>query len=327
VTLGSVNGSVQLGFQRVISFDGRRTIIFPAVTVEPTTVREFETLGGFDLLAFGSGLQVSRKLRLGFALNRWLNGYSYTSERVGRSPTRQTTDLDFAGWNTNLGLIWVPLEQLNVGAVYKTGFTAAVDLKRSRTDFGTVTTSNQYRSSAVSLRFPAAFGIGASWRPTAPLTVSADYTRTNWSDGRINNYFTLPPTGVPAEPEDSFDVLPYPALSPVRSQGDTEQFRIGVEYVAIKRALKWPIRIGYFADRQLDMRFNEATEMRDRRPVYDGFTAGTGLIIGRVLLDVAYMFEFGEYRDADTEGVDPLPRSTSVRSHRVFVSLIYRHKR
>lgn len=318
--IGSLDGAAQLSFQRVISFDGRRTIERPA------SVRQFEALGGFDVIAFGTGLQLSRTLRAGFAFNRWLNGYSYTSERVGRAPTRQTLDLNFSGWNVNLGLIWSPIEQLNLGAVYKTGFTADVDLSRGRTDFGAVVTSNQFRSSAVRLGFPAAFGLGTSWRPSAPLTLSADYTRTDWSNGRIYDYFTLPPSGAPTAPDDRFDALLYPTLVPGLTQVDTQQLRVGVEFVVIKSRVKWPLRLGYFADRQLFQTFNSRTALRDQTPLYNGFTAGTGLIIGRVLIDVAYVFEGGSYRDADPEADDPSPSNNTVRSHRVFVSLIYRHK-
>lgn len=334
VALGPVTGAVQVGFQRVLSFDGTRTIRRYDNTGDLQTLREFETLGGFDVIALASGLQVSRQLRLGLALNRWLDGYSYTFERVSGNPARQSTQFELSGWNINAGLIWSPFEALNLGAVYKSAFTADVDMNRSRVDYepgsGVVISGNSFRSDAMSdpirLDVPAAFGVGASWRPRSPLTLSADYTRTDWSQGRIYNYFTLPRTGTPMPPEDVFPVLPYPTLTPGGTQGDAEQFRTGFEYVVIKRDLKWPIRFGYFADRQLEKRFNE-DEMREKRPTYHGFTAGTGLIMGRVLVDVAYVFEFGSYSASDLESDDPLPRDTSVNSHRFFLSLIYRPKR
>jgi hypothetical protein len=189
--------------------------------------------------------------------------------------------------------------------------------------------TNSHRRSDVRLEFPEAFGFGASWRPMAQLTLSTDYTRTNWSEGRIRNYFTLPREGTPAEPEDLFRLLPFPTLDPTRTQADSEQLRTGLEYVLIRGRIRWPLRLGYFSDWQLEKRINQDVGGVDRRPLYHGFTAGTGLIIGRVLADVAYMFETGRYIDSDLspESTDPLPRNHSVRSHRVFVSLIYRHKR
>lgn len=326
--LGAFTGSVQLSFQRTISFDFDRTI------ESGTSLRQFETQGGFDVVALGSGLQFTRRLRGGFSINRWLNGYSYTLDRMGGRPSRQSTDFSFSGWNFNLGTIWSPVEELNLAAVYKTGFTADVALARSRTDFQPQPTpppvpvsNNSFERDDVALDFPAAFGLGASWRPRAPLTLSADYTRTRWSTGRIRNYFTLPPTGVPQPPEDSFAELPYPSLASGVEQDDTEQFRAGVEYVVIRRGLKWPLRAGVLFDRQLFRTTGETSGAIEGAPVYRGFAAGTGLIVGRVLVDVAYLYEFGSYREVDLEATDRLPRNNSVRSHRLFLSLIYRHRR
>lgn len=330
VTLGSLTGAVQLGYQRVIPFDGERRITFFDQRGDLERVREFSTLGGFDVIALAAGMQVTRELRFGLTLNRWTNGYSYSSDRTVVRPSSQTTEFAFSGWNFNLGGIWSPIEQLNLGAVYKTAFSADVDLERSRTDAPTpnfpAESSNSHRRTDVRLDFPSAIGLGASWRPLNQLTLSADYTRTNWSQGRIHNYFTLPREGLPAEPEDVFPVLPYPTLTPNRSQGDAEQLRAGAEYVVIAGRLKWPFRVGYFADRQLEKRFDDYFG-RERRPTYHGFTAGSGLVAGRVLFDVAYVYEFGTYRASDVESNDPLPRDTAVRSHRVFVSLIFRDKR
>ena len=103
------------------------------------------------------------------------------------------------GWNTNLGLMFSPVENLNLAVVAKTPFTARVNLSKSRTDFlpndeGLLepVSSNAYTSDAVRLDFPGAFGVGASWRAQSRLTVSADYTRTFWSKAYVYNFFTLP---------------------------------------------------------------------------------------------------------------------------------------
>jgi hypothetical protein len=58
-------------------------------------------------------------------------------------------------------------------------------------------------------------------------------------------------------------------------------------------------------------------------PVFVGFSLGTGLILGPVLFDVAYVREQNTYLDPDGAA----GRVTSVTSvfQRVFVSLIYRH--
>jgi long-subunit fatty acid transport protein len=178
---------------------------------------------------------------------------------------------------------------------------------------------NNYESTGVRLDVPAAYGFGASWRPKPPLTVSGDYTRTNWSNGKVYNYFTLPPTGV-----QTYDVLYFPTLTTEPAQRDTAQFRVGVEYVVVKGRIKWPLRVGYIADRQLFQTYDASTGESDKTPpLYNGFAAGTGLVFGRLLVDVAYLFENGSYQEVDIVGA---PQDNHVHSHRFFVSLIYRHK-
>lgn len=315
ISLGSATGSVQVSFQRAISFDADRTI------EQASGVTQISSSGGFDVIALGSGLQLTRSLRAGAALNRWFNGWD---QRLGRSatqrPTIQTADFSFSGWNLNLGAIWSPVESLNLGAVYKTGFSADVTLSRERVDLVNPVTTNSHSSDDVTLDFPAAFGVGASWRPTSPLTVSADFTRTQWSKGKIYNYFTLPQTGEPLPPDFVFPELTYPNLG--APQSDTEQIRVGAEYVVLKTRVKWPLRAGYFLDRQLFRVLNDET------PTLQGFTVGTGLIFGRMLIDVAYVYESGSYFEAVDPELDAQdPPHSKLRSQRFLVSLIYRHRK
>ncbi len=118
-------------------------------------------------------------------------------------------------------------------------------------------------------------------------------------------------TDTPApNPADTYPKLPYPYLTE-SDQADSEQIRFGVEYVFIGRRIKVPVRGGYFNDRQI---------RRDRdghAPRYNGFTAGTGIIVGSVLLDAAYLYEYGSY-------IDALDLKTTQRTHRFLASLIYR---
>jgi hypothetical protein len=316
VQVRGVTGSAQLSFQRVISFQADRTI-------EGSTLRTLSSSGGFDVLALGTGLQVSHRLRLGFTVNRWFNGYDQYLERTQTlRPTLQSIEFDFSGWNLNLGGIWSPVDTLNLGAVLKSPFTAGVQMERGRTDFavdGTITSNSASRSD-LELDFPGAFGVGASWRPFSTLTASMDYTLTNWSKGKVRNYFTLPPTGQPQPPDDFFPELPYPSLD--RPQENTEQIRLGTEYVVIRSRVKVPLRAGAFLDRQL------FTDASGQRPTFHGVTVGTGLIAGRLLVDFAYLYEWGSYAEpAAVDAADQRSLGNSLSSHRFFLSFIYRHRR
>jgi hypothetical protein len=230
----------------------------------------------------------------------------------------------------NLGVIWTPTDALNIGLVYKTAFRGTLDLSKLRRDpfpLGTgevVLRERTADSDGLGLQpqldFPAAFGFGASLRPRSAVTVSLDYTRTQWSTGIIRDFFDLGRTGAPGV----FDELPYPTLDPSVPQKDTEQIRGGLEYVVIRGRLKLPIRIGYFNDRQYfrgiagQVVVGGQTVTRTAAPRFNGWTGGAGLILGRFLFDVAYVFERGRY-------VDLQSTSVNAKSHRVFASVIYRH--
>jgi hypothetical protein len=87
-----------------------------------------------------------------------------------------------------------------------------------------------------------------------------------------------------------------------------------VEYVVIRNRLKWPLRAGYFTD---DQYFRSQS---GEPPQFRGFSLGTGLIVGPLLVDFAYVHERGSY--VDFGGL-----SNSVSSDRFYASVIYRHPR
>jgi hypothetical protein len=318
--LGQWNAAVEVSFQRVIPFGGTRDIARGAQV-------QLDTRGGFDVFAAGLGVRVSQKVRVGGTVNRWTNGYGVSLQREFERPTtpaparsNRETDLKLKGWNFNLGVILSPWENLNLGVVAKTPFVGNVTLDRSREDFtgtamGLVSSTNSAFRDDLRLHFPAALGIGVSWRPVPPLTVSLDVTRTFWSHSWIENFFEVLPA--PAAPQ-VFKRLPFPTLRGL-PQTDTQQIRAGVEYVIVGSSLKWPLRAGYVNDRQY---FQAAWGA----PILNAFTVGTGLLAGPFLLDVAYVNERGSYLDvldADRFGFATGTRWT-IRSHRFFASLIYR---
>jgi long-subunit fatty acid transport protein len=358
---GEVRGAVQLSYQRALSFDGTRTVRgYGALRDDEDTqigtqlirTDEGTSDGGFDVVALGTGLRLSRHVRAGFTVNRWLNGYRQLLERniynlpaTERRPRREF-DLDFqpSGWSFNFGLIVSPVENLNLAAVYKTPFTADVELSRARADYYgtpqaiTEVTTNAHASDSVTLDFPSSFGFGASWRPRDTLTLSADYTRSNWSRARIQDYFTINATlpsdddGVPAQPPPPvfYDELQYPTLAAVPdpddpadpllrvAQQDAEQIRAGVEWVLITGRVKIPLRAGYFNDRQIAPAGGSGDTVR-----FNGLTAGTGLILGGVQIDVAWVYEFGEYFVAlETSPQEPV--RYALTTNRVYASVIYR---
>ncbi len=336
VAFRGVHGSIQVSYQRAIGFDGTRRIDFG-----DGRRTDGESNGGFDVLAFGTGFRPTRHLRVGFTVNRWLNGYEQELVRQipGNLRPIREFQLDFRprGWNFNLGIIWSPSETLNLGLVVKTPFGADVTLAKQRADTWDSDSSfenetfNAATSEDVRIDFPASVGFGISWRARDTLTLSADFTQTRWDEAYIFNYFTLPFTPrreSPTDPLDPpppnvFDELPYPTL--ISEQVDAQQFRAGVEWVVISSPrLKIPVRAGYFNDRQITAYPDGSV------PRYNGVTVGTGLILGSVLLDVAYLLEFGSDVvnvpvPSPTEGTSTtVPVRFALRTQRFFASVIYR---
>jgi long-subunit fatty acid transport protein len=309
---GSLSGAGQVSFQRVISFSNHRSFVNGSGAYFST-----DSSGGFDVLAIGAGAHVFQRLRVGITVNRWFNGYDLeVDKQVPRVESFQKTTFGISAWNVNAGIIYSPWESLNVGVVGKTAFTGDVNLTQSRTDAGIMTWS-QYQAAAQSLDFPGAVGVGLSWRPRSALTISSDYTRTFWSKAKIRNFFILPAPAIsekggvtPGTPQ-VFPSLPYPTLSDFDQQ-DTQQVRLGVEYVVVGDRVRWPLRAGAFTDSQYFRASNGAA------PRFIGWTLGTGVIVGGVLFDVAYVHESGDYTDQQGIG-------NQVSSYRVFASLIYRY--
>lgn len=317
VTYPLQSGSVQVSYQRIFSFRGTREI----ERVGRTFTTEGE--GGYDVLAFGSGWRVGRTLRVGGTVNGWFNGYSQRRLRISTNAGTTEQDIDYdldSGINFNLGAIWTPVENLNFGAVGKTPFTAILNLRRFRSDTfldPPAVTENRAERSDVLIDFPGAVGFGLSWRPASPLTFSADYTRTFWSRGRIRNFFVLnatpPPDGRPPDPVD-YRELPYPTINDP-DQTDTEQIRLGFEAVAIAGRLRFPIRAGLFWDRQ----YFRADSPTGVPPRFEGFTLGTGVSAGPLLVDFAFVRESGRFLPVNE------PVLVRTRFSRVFASIIYRH--
>jgi hypothetical protein len=337
VALRDIRGSVQVSFQRAIGFDGTRNLdIGGGLRLDGSSD------GGFDVLAFGTGFRPTRRLRLGFTVNRWLNGYEQALTRLvpGHLRPVREFELDFRprGWNFNLGVIWSASETVNLGAVFKTPFEADVRLKKRRADTWASesaldeVTVNEATSDAVTVEFPASVGFGISWRLRETLTLSADFTQTRWSRASIHDYFILPftpqredPSQPPSPPPPvMYEEQPYPTVT--SEQVDAQQIRVGAEWVVISsRRIKVPMRAGYFNDRRINSYPDGSI------PRYNGVTVGTGLILGSLLLDVAYLLEFGDDvvpvevpSDVPSDAVTTVPVRYSLRTQRFFASIIYR---
>ncbi len=366
-------GAIQVSYQRSFSFTGSRRSEGPVGVkgfaaggkVLPT---EFtvEGKGGFDTISFSSGFEVHPRLRLGMSLNRWINGFSQVVNR----PNAQTggyrridSSWEIDGTNFNLGALLIPTPKLNLGVVYKTPFAATVGLEKTRTDLASATPDpitgakpdpplvNRHTGD-VTLRLPRVYGLGASFRATNTLTLSADFTRTAWSKATITDFFSLARRPASAEAPapggadtyvDTYDKQPVPAVEvPSQTEGlykqvDTSQLRVGAEWVlrlGQSGNVLLPLRAGFFRDGQpvvilLEDGVNPAAHPDgiQTRPTFSGFTAGLGVTVGGILLDLAYIREAGDVpaaRKGDGKDLMDADGKRNILYNRVFASMIVR---
>jgi hypothetical protein len=163
------------------------------------------------------------------------------------------------------------------------------------------------------------------------VTVSADFTWTAWSKATITNFFALPQNdGVP--PIDEFPMpLPFPAIEEgSNGQSDTHQIRVGAEWVlrfGQSGGVLLPLRAGFFRDGQLvSKRLKSSTEdtsFKVLTPTFSGLTAGIGVTVGGMLVDLAYIREVGDVPTSRyNTGVHDA--SIDVRYNRFFASVMFR---
>ncbi len=90
LAIREVRGAIQLSYQRAISFDGTRRIReSDAASGQPTRTDNGNSNGGFDVIALGTGFRLTRSLRAGITVNRWLNGYSQSVTRNVLTDTKR----------------------------------------------------------------------------------------------------------------------------------------------------------------------------------------------------------------------------------------------
>jgi opacity protein-like surface antigen len=343
-------GAVQASYQRSFSFTGSRRAEGPVAVNgfvnsrgERTLPTEFtvEGKGGFDTLSLSSGFEVHPGIRLGLSVNRWVKGFSQTVNRpdARTGGSRQIHSAwDISGTNFNLGALFTPTPKLNLGAVLKTPFRAKVDLSKTRIDDSRIPDEEgrippplvNSEAGHVQIRFPLVYGLGASYRATNTVTVSADFTRTRWSKATITDFFGLGRSGLLPSDVDRYSELPFPAVEAgVDGQADTNQLRVGAEWVlrlGPSGNILLPVRAGFFRDGQpVIIRLTDAdgAPLPDVQPSFSGFTAGLGVTLGGVLFDVAYIREAGDVPGPTFDGVIPDP-TRRIRYNRVFASVMVR---
>ncbi len=274
-----------LNYQQVLSFE--RDLHFRFDNDSPGfhsfTNAHLVQAGGVDAVTPALAFTVAPGLSLGAAFNYWIDGLGHdfawreTFEQSGAfevegftQPTSgsfQDTFQHFRGANGTIGLLWDVTDEVALGAVWKTPFTAHVHhVARSPSDPSFPVQRQRHR-----MQLPASYGIGARWRPSDQLTLSTDVTWVDWAHFR-----TVSSTG------EEFLVTGDLASTDTVDGVFTE--RVGAEYVWLLPEAKLTARTGLF--------FDPEPSRGAPRPFYGG-SLGFGVTLASVSVDLAYQVRAG----------------------------------
>jgi long-subunit fatty acid transport protein len=280
--------------------------------------------GNLSAIGFSYGISLTPKLSFGFTLNfweDWLGNHGWdetTRERSNgvlefdgfippanfRTQLKEKKEFSFSGFNANFGFLWRITDNLTMGGVLKTPFTADLDIKTKskilvQLEDGPAESEISKNKEDADLDMPLSYGIGFSYRFSDAFTVDADVYRTEWDDFRLKRT--------------SGDISPITGLPEGKSDIDpTTQVRLGFEYLFIEPPYVIPLRGGVFYD--------PAPAEGSPDDIY-GVSLGSGIAWKNIIFDIAYQFRWGNnvnsslYRDFDF--------SSDLREHSVYSSLIF----
>jgi long-subunit fatty acid transport protein len=218
-------------------------------------------------------------------------------ENLVTSEILLTEKYKFSGFNFNLGILWNVTNKLNVGAVFKSPFTANIDLKEEISEVSPFIDANKRSEDNLDLDMPMSYGVGVAYRFSDQFLMSADFTRTHWDDFLLKNGNEISP--ITSLPKDESHIDP------------TNTIRVGGEYIFIKPKYIIPLRAGVFYD---------PAPARNSPDDFFGFSIGTGIGMNRFSLDAAYQYRFG--RNVGESRPTQSDLSIDVDEHSFYSSLI-----
>ncbi|MFZ2491525.1 MAG: hypothetical protein WA208_08570 [Thermoanaerobaculia bacterium] len=331
----------QLSYRKLSTFPGilnpyvtRTTISAPDGALVSTTenANVFETSygGGFDSFGVSLAGRVTPKLSVGVTANA-ISGDVSSETIVSESAGALTRSAEmgmtyrFSGLAFDVGVLYRPIEKVSLGAVYHSGFTAPFWYESTLDSPGWP----QLRHGGhARMKWPDGFGAGVAFKPTDYLTISMDGAVTHWAAATVDEVIS---SQLSYDAQDGWKPeflerqdLGFPYFG-VR-QRDTTNLRLGAEYVTFYHDVTFPFRVGLFREEQATNAWDTAEDLQPQ-PRYSGYTAGFGIAVGRVQVDLAYVRTHGTDRGrigvVDGQLTTEVEEST-VRNQRLILSALVR---
>lgn len=355
------NFTASINFQDLFDYNRRldfmETIAPTGLPIRGLLETKFRQEGGLRALAPAIAMQITPRFSLGMTINFWTDR-TFGNKDVTRD-TVGTLDADVAGFrqfsgleihekftnfraiNNNFGLLWNPTNLITIGAVLKTAVKFHPDINvdvssRQITPALNRDINSQAHFSAddVLLEYPISYGAGIALRFSDRFTMDFDIFRTSWDkfkrEGIVRFEIVLDPaTGLLTQRPvigllgadnrviggvEAFDPATRRVVRVFDSEVDpTIQVRLGGEYLFILEKTIIPIRAGIFTD-------PEPSHLHPQD--FYGFSLGSGISLGRLILDVAYRFRFANAVPGEHLGLPPSFKS-DIRQNIIYASAIY----
>jgi long-subunit fatty acid transport protein len=272
----------------------------------------YEATGGMDAISPAAAIQLSENFSLGLAANIYMNGLKYNYDENYASISswdKYKYEEKYSGFNLNAGAL-VSLQKFSIGAMARFPFSLGVDVTESNTwdytanggNAGTVTNT----MTGAEFSMPMMLGFGVAVKPTDKLTLAADYEIRSYSNSEFS----------------------YQGYTDNAGMNDCNQIRVGMEYILTGPSAVFPVRLGFRTDPRTYDGFKGTFSNPDTSQASGTvITGGFGLIMGKMMLDLAY--EYGSIKPVDVSedfGGTLVAMKTEQKSHNIMLSLIYHFK-
>ncbi len=313
---------VSVSYQNLYDFsrDWNFSSTVPTGALTSFEKHNYKQEGSLSAVGFACSINVMPSLSLGFTLNiwdddlsenKWKQTYNYKLLQLNQPPIPPTTieiykndEYSFNGVNANIGALWRASDEITVGFVLKTPFTA--DIRHYGTEKITISIFNPPTTVTKTIKnekldMPMSIGVGFSYRFEEKLLISADIYRTEWQDFVYHTSNGDEISMITNKTVAESDIDP------------TTQIRIGAEYLFRNHKYNSiiPARAGVFYD---------PAPANGSADDYYGCSIGSGIVKGRYVYDIAYQYRFandvGSSKIVNEDGF-----SQDINEHTIYTSL------
>ena len=259
LNFGSIALPLAIGQRNLVAAVAYQKVIDLYYKYEDDDVNQ-ERTGGVNTIIPSIGIQLTPIFSLGASVNIYTGSSDYKQEdKTGWLYSDIEEGYEYSGMNFTIGGLF-DFDRFRLGVVFKTPF--GLNETENNSDYD------------VTIHMPKILGGGIAYAATEQLTIALDYEMRSFSESttEYNKDYGLHREG----DEEDLDWK------------DINQLRLGAEYLLMSGENIFPIRLG-LATTPLPYEDNNGDQI-----VGVNFTAGVGLIMGNINLDVG--FEYNTYQ-------------------------------